>query len=269
MSTRAIDGTYLRDILANTAGEVATRKAVAPLGAIERLARAMPPAVDLAGRLRGSRVAVIAEFKRASPSKGAIAGSADPEGVARAYLEGGAAGISVLTDERYFRGSLDDLRRVASLAHAAAPLAGVLRKDFVIDAYQIAEARAAGADCVLLIVAALDDPELADLHAAAGGYGMQALVEVHDERELERALAAGARLVGINSRDLRTFQVDLATIERVAARVPPDVTLVGESGIRTHDDVARLERAGVHAVLVGETLMRAVDPAAALRELVG
>ncbi len=268
MSSRAIEGTYLRDILANTASEVAARKTATPLAALEPLARSMPVAVDMTARLRGPGVSVIAEFKRASPSKGAIAAGADPEAVARAYLDGGAAAISVLTDERFFRGSLDDLRTVATLAHAAEPPVAVLRKDFVLDPYQVAEARVAGADCVLLIVAALDDLALAELHAAAGSYGLQALVEVHDEQELERALAVGAMLVGINSRDLRSFQVDLATIERVAARVPPEVTLIGESGIRTRDDVARLERAGVHAILVGETLMRAANPATALRELV-
>lgn len=269
MSTRAIEGTYLRDILASTASEVAARKAARPLAEVERTTRSMPVAIDMVARLRGPGVAVIAELKRASPSKGAIVAGADAEEVARVYLEGGAAAISVLTDERFFRGSLDDLRLVAALAHAAEPPAAVLRKDFVIDAYQIAEARAAGADCVLLIVAALDAAELAELYAAARDFGLQALVEVHDERELARALEAGATLVGINSRDLRSFQVDLATIERVAAQVPAGVTLVGESGIRTRDDVARLERAGVHAVLVGETLMRAADPAAALRDLIG
>ncbi len=268
MNARAMEGTYLRDILANTASEVTVRQMSMPLADVDLLTRTMPDAVDMTGRLRGPGVAVIAEFKRASPSKGAIAAGADPDAIARSYLDGGAAAISVLTDERFFQGSLDDLRRVAARAHAARPPAAVLRKDFVIDPYQIAEARAHGADCVLLIVAALDDFALAELHAAARDYGLQALVEVHDEQELERALAIGATLVGINSRDLRTFQLDLATIERVAARVPRDVTLVGESGIRTRDDVARLERAGVHAILVGESLMRAADPAAALRELV-
>lgn len=268
MSTRAIEGTYLRDILANTASELTTRMATTPLASVEALARAMPVAVDMTARLREPGMAVIAEFKRASPSKGAIAVGADPSAVTSAYLAGGAAAISVLTDERFFQGSLDDLRQVRKLAHAARTPAAVLRKDFVIHTYQIAEGRAAGADCVLLIAAALDDQELAELHAASHDHGLQALVEVHDEAELERALRVGATLVGINSRDLRTFQVDLATIERVAAGVPTDVTLVGESGVRTRDDVARLARAGVHAILVGETLMRAADPAAALRELV-
>lgn len=269
MSSRAGEGTYLRDILANTADEVTVRQMALPLADLDRAARTMPAPVDIEARLRGPAMAVIAEFKRASPSKGAIAGDADPGVIARAYLAGGAAGISVLTDERFFRGSLGDLRDVAALAHDADPPVAVLRKDFVIDPYQIAEAKAAGADCVLLIVAALDDLALANLHATADDYGLHALVEVHDEQELDRALSVGATLVGINSRDLRTFQVDLATIERVAAQVPAHVTLVGESGIRTRDDVARLEQAGVHAILVGETLMRAVDPAAALRELVG
>ncbi|HBY45104.1 MAG TPA: indole-3-glycerol phosphate synthase TrpC [Chloroflexi bacterium] len=269
MSTRAIEGTYLREILANTANEVSARIANISLDEIDAAARVMPPAVDMTARLRSDRVTVLAEFKRASPSKGAIAASADPENVANAYLDGGAAAISVLTDARFFRGSLDDLRKIATLAHATELPAAVLRKDFVIDRYQIAEAREAGADCVLLIVAALDDGELAELFGIARDYGVQALVEVHDEDELERALGIGATLVGINSRDLRSFRVDLATIERIAARVPPEVTLVGESGIRTREDVIRLERAGVHAILVGETLMRSADPAAAIRDLVG
>lgn len=269
MSTREVEGTYLRDILINTTNEVTGRKATVRLADIEAVANAMPAPVDLIARLREPGVSVIAEFKRASPSKGAIKPGASVDETARAYLRSGAAGISVLTDERFFQGSLDDLREVAALAHAASPAAGVLRKDFVVDAYQIVEARAAGADCVLLIVAALDDAELQHLSAATADYGLQALVEVHDEQELERALAVDAQLIGINSRDLRSFSVDLGTIERVAAHVPPTVTLVGESGIRTRADVERLEAAGVHAILVGETLMRAADPAAALRELVG
>lgn len=269
MSTREIEGTYLRDILINTASEVTVRRALTPLADVEALARTMPRPVDLIGRLREPGVSVIAEFKRASPSKGLINPDATPDATARAYLSAGVAGISVLTDERFFRGTLDDLREVAMLAHATTPAAGVLRKDFVIDTYQIAEARAAGADCILLIVAALDDAELRDLFTATTDYGLQALVEVHDERELERALAVDATLIGINSRDLRSFAVDLGTIERVAAHVPPTVTLVGESGIRTRADVERLEASGVHAILVGETLMRSADPAAALRELVG
>ena len=183
------------------------------------------------------------------------------------YLAGGCAAISVLTDETYFGGSLDDLHQVAALAHEDTKPRPVLRKDFVVDEYQIIEARVAGADAILLIVAALTDEELAHLARVAENYGLDALVEVHDEAELKRALKIGPALIGINNRDLRTFNVDLATTERLAPRVPEGVTIVGESGIRTHQDIERLRRAGVHAVLVGETLMRQPDRAQAIREL--
>jgi indole-3-glycerol phosphate synthase len=262
-------GTYLDRILENTAAELARRQAARSLEDVERAARGMPQPVPFASSLRGTEVAVIAEVKRASPSKGPIAPGVGAVEVARDYIAGGAAAISVLTDERFFHGSLDDLRSVASLAHGGAPPVPVLRKDFVLDAYQIAEARAAGADAILLIVAALDDARLAELLQAATGWGLAALIEVHDEAELERALRVGARVVGINNRDLRSFAVDLATTECVARLAPPDVTIVGESGIRTRADVERLGRAGVHAVLVGESLMRAPDRAAAVRELRG
>jgi indole-3-glycerol phosphate synthase len=260
-------GTYLDRILENTRAELEERRAKRPLAEVERAAREMPAAISMRTALRGTGVAIITEVKRASPSKGPIAPGIVAADVAREYIAGGAAAISVLTDERFFNGSLDDLRAVGDVAHSAHTPRPVLRKDFVVDAYQIVEARAAGADAVLLIVAALTDQELADLHTCASDYGMDALVEVHDERELARALAIDATLLGINSRDLRSFQVDLATIERLARKVPAQVTLVGESGIRTRADIERLGAAGVHAVLVGETLMRATDRTAALREL--
>jgi indole-3-glycerol phosphate synthase len=221
-------------------------------------------------RMRGEtdeELAGFAEVKRASPSKGAIAPDIVAADVAREYIAGGASAISVLTDRTFFRGSIEDLEAVAALGRAS--VTPVLRKDFVIDAYQIAEAKAAGAAAVLLIVAALEFARLAELHDAAREYGLDALVEVHDEAELEIALGIGAALVGVNNRDLRSFNVNLATTERLAAAVPDEVTLVGESGIRTRDDVERLRQAGVHAVLVGETLMRAPDRSAAIRELLG
>jgi indole-3-glycerol phosphate synthase len=261
----ATTGTYLDRILENTRAELAERRATTPYTQLEHAARSTPKTVGVAG-LRANHVTVIAEFKRASPSKGPIASGADADAIARDYVAGGATAISVLTDQRYFGGSLDDLRAVAGIAHGARPTP-VLRKDFVIDAYQLAEARAAGADIVLLIVAALEDAELRELLAVADSFGLAALVEVHDVAELERALAADATLIGVNNRDLRSFQVDLATTERLAPLVPPSVTLVGESGVQTRADVERLGRAGVHAVLVGESLMRASDRAAALRQL--
>jgi indole-3-glycerol phosphate synthase len=260
-------GTYLDRILEHTARELDARRMDRSLDDLARQARDQRAPIAMSSAMRGAGVSVIAEVKRASPSRGPIAPGVDASEVARAYLAGGAAAISVLTDEPFFSGSLDDLRVVAALAHADARPRPVLRKDFVIDVFQIVEARAAGADAVLLIVAALPEGLLRELLAATREQDMQALVEVHDERELELALADGATLIGINNRDLRTFQVDLAVSERLAPLAPPGVTLVGESGIRTRDDVARLGRAGVHAVLVGESLMTAPDRAAAVREL--
>lgn len=267
MATPIQTGTYLDRILANTAEELAERRSTVPLRELELQARAVPPALDMAQALRTGRVEVIAEVKRTSPSKGEIAPGIGAAAVARDYLAGGAAAISVLTDEKFFRGSLDDLREVAELAHADAQPRPVMRKDFVIDAYQIVEARAAGADAVLLIVAGLADGQLAELHAAALDYGLSVLVEIHDEAELERALKIAPRLLGINNRDLRTFNVDLATTERLAPQISSEITIVGESGIASHADLERLGRSAVHAVLVGESLMRRSDRAAALREL--
>ncbi|HJQ31145.1 MAG TPA: indole-3-glycerol phosphate synthase TrpC [Pyrinomonadaceae bacterium] len=212
-----------------------------------------------------SRVNVIAEFKRASPSKGEIRGGASAVEVARAYARGGAAALSVLTEEDFFRGSLRDLAE----AKAAAALP-VLRKDFVFDEYQVYESAAAGADALLLIVAALDDETLsALLRTTEDELGMDALVEVHTAEELERALSAGARLVGVNNRDLRTFNVSLETSVELAKRTPPGTLLVSESGISGPEEIARLRACGFRAFLVGETLMRAEDPEAALRRLTG
>jgi indole-3-glycerol phosphate synthase len=207
---------------------------------------------------------IVAEVKRRSPSKGEIRADFDPAAIAKSYGEAGAAALSVLTDERYFGGRLEYL----GLARRAAGVP-ILRKDFVVDAYQIDEARAAGADAVLLIVAALDPAALQDLASHAAGRGLDALVEVHDERELDAALAIGATLLGVNNRDLRTFHTDLGVTERLAKRVPRGSLLVSESGIFTHDDVRRLEAAGAQAFLVGESLMRESDPGAALRRLRG
>ena len=208
-------------------------------------------------------VAVIAEVKRRSPSKGLIREDFDAVSIARAYVDADASCISVLTDEHYFGGSLDDLKRVREAVDI--PL---LRKDFVVDAMQIDEARLAGADAVLLIVAALAVDQLGALHDHARSIGLDVLVEVHRDEELDRALAIGSKLVGVNNRDLRTFDIDLATTERLAARLgDSDVVLISESGIKNNEDVARLERAGASGFLVGESLMRQPDPGAALRAL--
>jgi len=209
-------------------------------------------------------VRFIAEVKKASPSRGVLAESFEPAARARAYARGGAAALSVLTEERHFQGSLGHLAEVVR----AVPLPA-LQKDFIQDEYQLHEALEAGAAAVLLIVALLEPARLEALQAAAGALGLDALVEVHDAAELERALAAGAALVGVNNRDLRTFEVSLETTLRLRPQVPPGVTLVAESGVARRADVLRLEAAGVDALLVGEALMRSADPARTLRELRG
>jgi indole-3-glycerol phosphate synthase len=223
------------------------------------------PARGFAAALRHpAEVRLLAEVKRRSPSAGEIRPGADPAGVAAAYAAGGAAAVSVLTDREYFGGDLEALEVVSS--SVAVP---VLRKDFIIDPAQVWEARAAGADAVLLIVRILDPAALAELHALAAELGMDVLVEVHREDELGRALEAGATLVGINNRDLDTFATDVSFCLAQAPHVPPAVTLVGESGIRTAADVDRLGAAGIDAVLVGESLMRQEDLRAAAAALVG
>jgi indole-3-glycerol phosphate synthase len=260
--------TILDEILAHKREELVGARRALPAEELTRRADEVEEAP------RGFRTAlatgpwprVIAEIKRRSPSRGEIRPDFEPVGCARAYAEAGAAAISVLTDERYFGGRLDYLEKVRRAV--ALPL---LRKDFVIDAYQIDEARLWGADAVLLIVAAFGErsgfEELAGLRRHAAERGLDALVEVHDEGELELALAAGADLVGINNRNLRSFEVDLGVTERLAQRVPEGVVVVAESGIFTPQDVARLETAGSDAFLVGEALMREADIAAALRRL--
>lgn len=262
-----LTGTILDRILARTASDIAERRAAVPVAALEARAAARPAPVGLRSALAGPGVAVIAEVKRASPSRGVFPVEIDPPAAAAAYLAGGAAAISVLTDGPFFHGSLADLETVAAVAHARPNPAPVLRKDFVVDPYQVVEARAHGADAVLLIVAALADADLAALLRAARGYGLEALVEVHDAAELERAAAAGADLIGINNRDLRSFDVDLGVAERLAPRAPEGAVLVGESGVFSAADVARLGRSGVDAVLVGESLIVAPDRTAAVRAL--
>lgn len=252
----------LDEILAHKAEEVRGAKTRQRADVLSRSAREVRrPVAGLCAALRAcSGVAVIAEIKRRSPSKGLIRADFDAEKIALAYQAAGAAAISVLTDEKFFGGSLEILRQVR-----AAVTTPLLRKDFIIDRYQIDEARVAGADAVLLIVAALSDADLADFHEYASGLGLDVLVEVHDEAELERALAIGSKLIGVNNRDLKSFQVDLGTTERLAARIAdPGVLLVAESGIGCPADVARLARAGARGFLVGESLMRMPDPGNAL-----
>jgi indole-3-glycerol phosphate synthase len=260
-------GTILDAILSRTAADLAARKMTARVSDLEAAARSRPAPRRLRAALAGPEMSVIAEIKRASPSRGAFPVSIDPATVAKEYVAGGAAAISVLTDEPYFQGSLDDLDAAASVADATKRPVPVLRKDFVVDPYQIAEARAYGADAVLLIVVALDDSALAELLAATADWGMDALVEVHDEREMERAAAAGAKVIGINNRDLKSFAVDLGATERLAPLAPDDAVIVAESGVFGACDVKRLHDAGAHAVLVGEGLITAPDRAAAIQAL--
>lgn len=256
--------TILDRIVAYKPAEVAAARAIVGEAELERRIAAMPPPRDFAAALRRPGVQVIAEVKRASPSAGAIRAGADPAAVARTYAAAGAACISVLTDGPSFGGSLDDL--VAVRAAVEVPL---LRKDFLIDRYQLLEARAAGADAVLLIAEVLPGGRLGEMLRQAEALGLQALVELYDEDNLPRVLEAGAKLVGINNRDLRSFEVRLERTEQLAPRVPAGVVLVSESGLHGRDDVARVARAGAKAVLVGEALMRAADAGAKLRELLG
>ena len=262
-------GTILDKIIEQTTIDLDKRRGTTPLADLEVQVRDLPEAASFESLLRAGNPGLIAEFKRASPSKGVIAGDLDPVDVTRDYFSAGAAAASVLTDEPFFQGSLADMQRVSWLARTFEPQRAVLRKDFLVDPYQIAEARAYGADVILLIVAVLKGEALREMLDAARQYGVEALVEIHDEDELAEALEAGAQVIGINNRDLKTFEVDLATTERLAPLIPAEKTIVAESGIFTHEDVARLQNAGAHAILVGESLMRSADRQASVRELLG
>jgi indole-3-glycerol phosphate synthase len=253
----------LDEIIDGVRVDLAERQGAAPMDALKEAARRAPDALDPMPSFRAPGVSVIAEVKRSSPSKGAIAAISDPAALAADYQGGGAATISVLTEKRRFGGSLADL--VAVRAAVDIP---VLRKDFIVTSYQLWEARAAGADLALLIVAALTQNELEALHDRAVSIGLTPLVEVHDEEEVERALAAGAQLVGVNARNLKTLEVDRGTFARLAPLIPDDVVRVAESGVRDAHDVFEYAKQGANVVLVGETLVRGADPRAAVADLV-
>lgn len=257
--------TILEKIVATKREEIARAKAAMAEETLRcRLAEAPQPRDFLGAVSRPGAIRLIAEVKKASPSKGVIRADFDPVGIARIYEAHGASAISVLTDAPYFQGSLDYLRQI----RAAVDLP-LLRKDFVIDPYQVLEARAAGADAVLLIAECLDDAQLGQLLGAIEELGMTALVELYEPDNLPRVVGAGARLVGINNRNLHTFEVDLEHTLRLRQQIPRDRAVVGESGIRTRADVLRLEAAGVQAMLVGETLMARPEIGAAVDELLG
>jgi indole-3-glycerol phosphate synthase len=249
----------LDDIVAGVREDLEVRRAVHSEADLAAAAQVLPPAHDPMPAFRSPGLSVIAEVKRRSPSKGDLADIPDPAALAAAYSAGGADAISVLTEQRRFGGSLDDLRTVRGAV--TTPL---LRKDFVVTGYQLVEARAAGADLVLLIVAALDDVLLKDLHDQARELGLTVLTEVHDEDEVVRALAIGAQLVGVNARNLKTLDVDPDTFGRLARLLPDDVVKVAESGVSGPDDAARYASQGADVVLVGEALVRDGDPRAAV-----
>ena len=254
----------LDEIIAGVREDLAAREASTPLVDLRAALADVDPARDPMPHFRGAGSSVIAEVKRKSPSKGALADIPDPAVLATAYARGGAAAISVLTEQRRFNGTLDDLRAVRAAVETP-----ILRKDFIVSSYQLVEGRAAGADLALLIVAALDDDELRRLYAEARELGLTVLVEVHDEPETERAVALGAELIGVNARNLKTLAVDDDTFGRLAKLIPDDRVKVAESGISGVDDVQRFVDEGARAVLVGEALVKDGDPERAVASMTG
>ena len=254
----------LEKIVADNLEELEARKRSLPLAELRRVALEQSPPLDFASAMRGNRIQLIAEIKKASPSKGIIRLDFNPVEIAQTYASNGASAISVLTEASYFQGSLNHLKDIRKALGNKLPL---LRKDFLYDPYQVYESRAYGADSLLLIVAILTSEKLKALLGLSHELSMSCLVEVHNEAELEIALRSGARIIGINNRDLNTFTVDLATTERLRPLIPADRIVVSESGIKDHSDIERMREWGVDAVLVGESLMSAPDIAAKMEEL--
>jgi len=257
----------LERILTHKRREIVNLKSTIPQARLERALEAQPPALDLGAVLRRPGVSLIAEVKRASPSKGLLCPNLDPAELALAYARGGAGAISVLTDETFFRGGMGDLLKVRRALDEEGYRVPILRKDFILDPYQVVQSRAYGADALLLIAKVLSVAELAELLALCRELGMEPLVEVHDEADLEKALPCAPCIIGINNRDLRTFEVNLETTLQLRSCIPRGILLVSESGIRDPADVTRLTGL-VDGVLVGEALVTATDPAAAARALV-
>jgi indole-3-glycerol phosphate synthase len=257
--------TILDSIVETKRHEVERRKIEMPLTSLQEQAKALPLPLNLSGALMGDGVRLIAETKKASPSRGLLSDNYDPAALAKTYADNGAAAVSVLTERDNFQGSLEHMTSVKQILQ---PLGvPVLRKDFIFDPYQVHEARAYGADALLLIVAILTHESLKELLDLSQSLWLQVLTEVHNKDEMKTALAAGAEIIGINNRDLRTFGTDISTTEHLASLVPNGKILVSESGIHSHDDLVRLRRVGVHAVLVGEALVTAPDPGTKVREL--
>jgi indole-3-glycerol phosphate synthase len=255
---------FLQKILAHKKQEIAERKALLPLSELKRRLEETPLPLDFERAIRSRRGALIAEVKRSSPSRGRIRKDFDPVGIARVYAENGAAAVSVLTDQRFFEGHDSFLRQVRT----SVPIP-LLRKDFIIDPYQVYETRFLGGDAILFIARSLDSGLLGEFLGISSELELSSLVEIHDEADLEKALSAGARMIGINNRDLSTFSTDLETSIRLAPLLPKEVAVISESGIRSRGDIERLMAVGVHGFLVGETLMVARDMAGKIRELLG
>lgn len=255
----------LDEIVAKNLEELEEKKRILPLSELEKMVLNAPEPRDFADAISREGIQLIAEVKKASPSLGEICADLNPVRVAMAYAKYGASAVSVLTEPRYFKGSLNSLSRIRNaLCDSAAPL---LRKDFLTEPYQVYESRVYGADALLLIVAILTPSRLKELLELSRALRMECLVEVHSEKEVETALKSGARIIGINNRDLATFKVDISTTERLRRFIPPDCIVVSESGIKTHDDIIRLKSLGVNAVLIGEALMSAPDIRAKIKEL--